>query len=574
MKLAIAMSYTALFCLVFTRHVGAQTTLPVPASTATANIQPASRPATIDEAIDRIILREQLEVAEIKKQTPIVQTYIQEIKLDKDSGTIPQRDHYFLGQARLGKSVEDDSMLSTYDGMPLKGALANTFRAQAFLQMIYVDPHTEKFNRQNYKFDFVGREFLGEVRCVVFDVTPLPKTGNGRFRGRIYAEDQDYTIVRFSGAYTPIDPGFVSMKFNTHFDSWRANVQPGSWLPSYIYLQEMNVKFALGGHERFKAVTNLWGYRLSAAHKEDEFASMTIETATPLEDKSEVRDNSAVESRRAWNSEAEQNATEALERSGILTPAGPVDKVLDTVVNNLEVTNGLDIDLHCRVATFTTFELFSIGKMIVISRGLLDVIPDEATLASILAQGIADAMNPNPTVDQYAFGDFARVQPLEALRRYSFKEKPEDIKVANENALQLLTNSPYKDKLDTAALFLNQLNSEAKALSALISPRLGNSVYLGSGLTKMSSASLDAKKLDQITALPIGGRIKMNPWDDSIEFLNTKPVPLFSSREKMPFAVTPIQPYLTRYKVLAQTASTETSSLVGREKPTAQGQAR
>jgi hypothetical protein len=556
-----------LFYMASGTYTPAQSKVPMPEPKLASLSATSAAPATIDEAIDRIILREKIEIAAIKKQTPIVQTYIQEVKLDKDSGTIPQRDHYFLGQARLSKSIEDDSMLSTYDGMPLKGALENTFRAQAFLQMIYVDPHTDKFNRQNYRFDFVGREFLGDVRCVVFDVTPLPKTGNGRFRGRIFAEDQDYTIVRFSGAYTPIDPNFMSLKFNTHFDSWRANVQPGLWLPSYIYLQELNVRFAMGGHERFKAVTNLWGYRLSATHKEEEFASMTIETPTALEDKSEVRDSSAVESKRAWNSEAEQNATEALERSGILTPAGPVDKVLDTVVNNLEVTNGLDIDLHCRVATFTTFELFSIGKVIVVSRGLLDVIPDEATLASILAQGIADALNPNPLIDQYAFGDFARVQPLEALRRYSFKEKPEDIKVANTKALELLTNSPYKDKLDTAALFLNQLNLEAKALSALISPRLGNSVYLGSQLGKMSAVSLDAKKLDQVTALPIGGRIKMNPWDDSIEFLKTKPVPLFSSREKMPFAVTPIQPYLTRYKIQLQPEG-QSSVLINDDKAT------
>jgi len=522
------------------------------------------QPKTIDEAVARIIAREQEEVAQIKKQTPIVQTYLQEVKLDKDSGTTPRRDHYYLGQARLGKDIKDDSMLSTYDGLPMKGALSGTFSAPAFLQMIYVDPHTEQFNQKFYKFDYVGREFLGEVRCVVFDVTPLPKSGRGRFRGRIWAEDQDYTIVRFNGAYTPIDTRNMTLKFNAHFDSWRANVQPGLWLPFYIYMQEMNAKYLIGGHERFKAETSLWGYKMSPSHKEDEFASMTIESPAGLDETTDVHDKSAVESKREWNNQAEANVTEGMERSGILTPSGSVDKVLNTVVNNLEVTNNLDIDLHCRVATFSTFELFSIGRMIVISRGLLDVIPDEATLASILAQGIADAMTPNPLIDQYAFSDFARVQPLEALRRYSFREKPEDVKAANEKAVQLLLNSPYKDKLESAALFLRQLNAESKALSALISPRLGNSVYLSSEISKSSSTALDPKRLDQIAALPVGGRIKMNPWDDSVEFLQTKPVTLFSSREKMPFEVTPLLPYLTRYRAGAGTESAQTSSLVSK----------
>ena len=65
--------------------------------------------------------------------------------------------------------------------------------------MIFID--TNGFDKQHYKFDYVKREFLGEVRCLVFDVTPLQKSGKGRFLGRIWVEDQDYNIVRFNGGY-------------------------------------------------------------------------------------------------------------------------------------------------------------------------------------------------------------------------------------------------------------------------------------------------------------------------------------------------------------------------------------
>ncbi len=515
-------------------------------------------PATTDAAIDRVIAQEQAEVGIVRGYAPIVQTYLQEVKLDKDSGTIPTHDAIFLGQADLSKTTDDRSMLP-YDGEPMKGFMTGRYNANSFLRLIYVDPHN--FDKQHYHFDYVGREFLGDVRCVVFDVTPLPKSGKGRFRGRIWAEDQDYFIVRFNGTYSEVDTVYMKRDLNSHFDSWRANVQEGTWLPSYIYCQELNLKYIFGNHLRFKAETRLWGYSLSSAHKQAEFASMEIESPTAIQDEEVGHDRSAVESKREWNSQAEENVVQGMERAGLLALAGPIDKVLDTVVNNIEVTNNLDIDLHCRVATVGTFELFAVGRLIVVSRGLLDVLPDEPTLAAVLAQGMADAMTPNPLVDQYAFSDFARVAPLEALRRYSFKEKTEEVQAANARAVEFLRKSPYKDKLATAALFLAQLNEEAKALSALISPRLGNSIYLKSELGGSASA-LEPSKLEQITALPVGGRIKMNPWDDSVDFLKTKQVPLLSSREKMPFAVTPLMPYLTRYRVPKSTDGVQSSELV------------
>src|SRR5216684_7419305 len=90
---------------------------------------------------------------------------------------------------------------------------------------------------------------------------------------------------------------------------------------------------------------------------------------------------------REWRQEAENNVLDLLERSGLLAPQGQVDKALNTIVNNLEVTNNLDgqIDLRCRVLLTSSLEMFSIGGTIVLSRGLIDVVPDEATLGAMLA---------------------------------------------------------------------------------------------------------------------------------------------------------------------------------------------
>src|SRR5205823_8715402 len=94
-----------------------------------------------------------------------------------------------------------------------------------------------------------------------------------------------------------------------------------------------------------------------------------------------------VHSQHMWEREAEDNVLDRLERAGVLAPEGEVSKVLQTVVNNMEITNNLNIDpeVRCRVLLTTPLESFTVGHTIVVSRGLLDVMPDEASLAMILS---------------------------------------------------------------------------------------------------------------------------------------------------------------------------------------------
>jgi len=508
---------------------------------------------TANQAIDRIIAREHDEVATIRSYNPIIETYVQDMKPDKQLGSVPVRDHYFLGQALLSKGVVDDSMISKKNGKVdefnpiahLSGYFTSSYVPDGFLQMVYLD--TSAFDRQHYQFDYVRSEFLGDVRCVVFDVTPLPKSGRGRFKGRIWAEDQNFTIVRFNGVYTPI-AGING--FNLHFDSWRMNLQPGLWLPAFIFSQESDLKDFLGNDIRFKSQTRLWGYDLKAANHQEEFSELTIESPSAIDQSAAAeQDRSPIEAEREWQHQAEINVIDRLQRTGLLAPPGEVDKVLETVVNNLEVTNNLDIEpeVHCRVLLTGTLESFSIGHTIVLSRGLLDVLPDEASLATMLAQELANIIVTKPSTDQWGFNDTTNVSTQEVLSRFSFRDSPDQVQIANQKAYELLKNSPYKDKLATPGLFLKQLDQVSKSLSALVNPHLGNRVSLYTQLAG-SAPALQPDKLDQIAALPIGARIKLDPWSDQVEILKAKPVPLLSSREKMPFEVTPFMPFLTRYQ--------------------------
>jgi hypothetical protein len=532
--------------------VSAQTTPTADQTQPQAGANTAAPVVTVDQAIDHLIAREHDEVATIRRFSPLIETYIQDMKTDKEMGAIPVKDHYFLGQADLSKGIVDNSMLGARKGKfdafnpisHMSGLFTSSYVPEGFLQMIYID--TNGFDRQHYQFDYVRREFLGEVRCVVFDITPLPKSGKGRFKGRVWADDQSFTIVRFNGVYTPI-AGINA--FNLHFDSWRLNVQPGLWLPAYIYSQESDLKDFFGGDIRFKSQTRLWGYNLKNVGRQEEFSEMTIESPTIQDQAAQSQDRSPIEAQREWQHVAEINVLDRLQRIGLLAPPGEVDKVLETVVNNLEVTNNLDVqpEVHCRVLLTGTLEMFSIGHTIVLSRGLLDVLPDEASLATMLAQELADIIVTKPSTDQWGFNDTTNVTTTEALAHFSFKDSPAQIQMANEKALELLKNSPYKDKLASAGLFLKQLDSQSKNLPALINPHLGNRVSLSAALLN-AAPTLDPTKIDQISALPVGARIKLDPWNDHVELVKAKPIPLLSAREKMPFEVTPFMPFLTRYQ--------------------------
>ena len=62
-----------------------------------------------------------------------------------------------------------------------------------------------------------------------------------------------------------------------------------------------------------------------------------------------------------------------------------------------------------------------------------------------------------------------------------------------------------------------------------------------------AAPDLDPLSLEQTAALPLGGRVKLDPWSAHIELMKNNRVALTSVREKMPFQVTPLIPYLVRY---------------------------
>jgi Peptidase family M48 len=515
---------------------------------------------TLTEVVDKIVAQEQAEMQSLRQYSPIVETYIQILRPNKDLGAVPNGDKYFLGRAELAKGVEIEPLISgTRTKHNMFGGLGSLvsmeFLPRGFLQMIYLD--TNGFDRQHYKFDYIGRVFLGEVRCLVFDLDPLSTDDQGRFVGRIWVEDQDYHIVRFNGAYR----GRSKTSYYFNFDSWRTNAGKNEWLPAFIYSEEVDNPLL----PSFRAQTRLWSYAPSLAREEQELSKVVVETPRPVDDSSEIaNDYSPLEEKRAWGRQAEDNVAAKMEQLGLMAPYGNVDKVLETVVNNLEVTNNLDIQpaVRCRVLMTSTMESFTIGHTIVLSRGLVDVLPDEASLAAILAHELGHIVLRHRTGTQFAFSNRLRFDEKETFHHFGFTHTPEEEEAATQEGIELLKRSPYKDHLENAQLFLQALNDSSKEIPNLVSPHLGNRV--ATGLTRRSAAptaqaSAAKPAGNVIAALPLGGRIKVEPWNNQLQMLKSKPVGTVAEGEVTPFELTPFILYLTRQR---DNASAEVPSAV------------
>ena len=508
---------------------------------------------TLDQVEDRFIARENATVDRLRGLHPIVEIYLQNLRPDKELGLVPANDEYFLGKTYMTGEIAMKSLLAK----PEKGSFLSSlkfskvfqahpgmrFLPNGFVGMSYID--SKGFNKTTYKFEYVRREFLGEVRCFVFDVAPQNPKDTGRFEGRIWVEDQDFNIVRFNGIF---GPAAKRGNWYYHFDSWRIQMGPGLWLPAYIYTEETNLKYGFKKNLQFKGQIRFWGYDLKPADKESEFSTVKVDAPAPVHDASAAApDTSPVEATRLWDRQAEENVLERLEKAGLLAPEGDVDKVMVTVVNNLEVTNKLEVEppVRCRILLTSTLESFSVGHTIILSRGLLDVLPDEASLASMLAYELAQVVLARGNDTQYAFADRMLIPDEEVMQKFRFRRDEHETAAAEQKAVALLKNSPYSGSLASVGLFLRSLDAHAKELPRLISPHLGNRI-LNMKELENGAPVLEAARTDQIAALPLGGRVKVDPWTDRLDLLKPKAVILLSPREKMPFEVTPFWPYLTR----------------------------
>jgi hypothetical protein len=352
----------------------------------------------------------------------------------------------------------------------------------------------------------------------------------------------------------------MKRKLSFHMDSWRANVAPGVWVPSYVYSEEVDRNTASSFKQpskfkrqvRFKSQTRIWGYEAQSTDRTGSLATIRIDEPTVADATDGAAQLSPVLSQRRWEQEAEANVLERLEAIGLLAPPGEADKILETVLNNLVVTSKLAVErpLRARILLTSPLESFTVGHTLVLSRGLIDVLPDEASLATMLAHELSHVVLGHQLIDtKFSFADRMMVPDGALLQTLQSRRSAKEEAAADEKVLEMLGNSPYRDKLGDAGLFLRTLSEQAKHLPRLIQPHIGNDMAADGQVTRLAelmkqAPALAPNNLEQITALQLGARLVVDSWSGKVTLDRSPAVPLNSVREKVPFAVTPLMPVI------------------------------
>ncbi|HEY7185329.1 MAG TPA: M48 family metalloprotease [Vicinamibacterales bacterium] len=519
-----------------------------------------------NDIVDRMSKAERAVLERLRTSHPLMEVYIQNVAPDEARGWVPTDDNYFLGQLQF----DDAPALRPFGrkeeqqrGVTLLPILSNApSLGDAFAAM--VAPDWRVLDRKRYEFTYVRREFLGESRCFVFDVRPI-RDGKEGFVGRIWIEDRDYNLVRFNGASRRSEEtlsGLLKRSLSFHMDGWRVNVAPGVWVPSYVYSEETDLNSAASSKSssnskrqtqaRFKSQTRIWGYQAHNADRTGSLTTIRIDEPTVTDTTDGAAQLSPVLSQRRWEQEAEANVLERLEAIGLLAPVGEADKVLETVLNNLVVTSKLNLErpLHARILLTSPFESFTVGHTIVLSRGLIDVLPDEASLATMLAHELSHVALGHQLIDtKFSFADRLMVPDGELLQALRFRRTPKEEAAADQKVIELLGTSPYRDKLADAGLFLRTLSERAKQLPRLIQPHIGDYMAANGQMTRLADLMKQAPplmpdSLEQIAALQLGARLVVDAWSGRVALDRSPAVPLMSVREKVPFAVTPLMPVI------------------------------
>ena len=512
----------------------------------------------------RAAVQEKFLTQVIVLHSPLIQTYIQHMQSDPQFGAVPIKDEYLLGRVDFESHFSENLYrkpaapvgvlaLSTSFIDKLTGIFRLKLAPNGFMDMMFVDLRT--FDFAHYRFTFVRKEFLGQVRTSVFDVTPRflgGRNGQGRFKGRVWVEDQDGNIVRYTGTFT--GAGYHRVYF--HFDSWRGNVQPGVWLPMAIYVEDRG----------FRAQTYIWGYgtRLPAMAEADNQTDPGERVEQAPDDS---QDLNPLEAQRAWEGQSEQNVLDRLTKAGLLANPSNFDRVLETVTNNLVLGSNLELPgpVHCRVLLTTDLESLAVGNTIILSKGLIDVLPYEEDLAAMLSFQLAHIVLRHPIDTRYAFSDRMFFPDEYTLAEILMNHTAAQNQEAAARALEIFHKSIYADKAGNVGLFLAQLGQLQSHVPALLTPRLGDSLLAANGTPwlaglQQQAPPLEIGNLQQIAALPLGSHLRIDPWTDEVFALHYTPVQMVSAHDKMPFQVTPIYYRLQRYAPLETRQTTVAGS--------------
>lgn len=448
-----------------------------------------------EKLAERIFNGEQMTIAQVSKRAPMVETYIQSLDPEKTpEGLID--DAYFLGRTTLDPDSHQRSHLqlltperkqdtpqirvNTGDRWPLY--------PDGYVEMLFAD--VADFDSDHYSLRYAGTESLGGRMFLRVEVRPLDPKKSGRFLGDIWVDSTSLRIARIAGTFSPKRLGFASKYLNAsgisqlglyfHFESWRQEVSPGIWVPSYTYFDEQRTAGSSNLVTGFHLRGHVWAWSYQATDID--------RAATKLP-----------------NSRAE------LEESGILAFPGQVELAMNGIVEELERANGITSrSIGCRVLLTSPAEIFSIEDTVFVSRGLLNLVPNQSVLAALIAREIAHTVP----------GDSPRMTPLKAeptADSSNVRIQHSGQADANERMLLLLKNTQYVSAADELESFFASLVLYSRRVPHLMKPLFGGSLLeqarMQPGVSQPLPAHLDTSKAQK---LELRGEYGVDSWATQI----------------------------------------------------------
>jgi len=490
----------------------------------------------------------------LRDVSPVGEGYLQGFVPAKKLGHVLSGDRYSLGRFQW----VNDPRLENLLGVPSVDGEVTPEKAAADQQLLdglveTMVPDWRGLSPERYEYKFVRREFLGALRCLVYDVTPRSPE-DGVFAGRIYLEERTWNLVRFTGMNRRVDSRLKALRDNNsrfRIDGWRVNVTGNRWAPAFAFIEE---SLPLGSPESrlVKGQVRFWGYDKAPPPRQDQFTEVKLVKSVSTVSGAGPRGCSPQQCERQFESQAEENVLDRLFQAKLLGVPGDVEQKLEQVLTNLEVPNRLVLAqaIRCRLLLTTRLEAFTVGNTIVLSRGLVDVLPGESAIALVLAHQLAHNDLGHRKIDSnLGFPDVLRISDAELLAKLRFRHTPEEEKAADERAMQILRASMYQQKMSECGLAMQALQAYAPRLSHLIQPSFGEHVADAAQVVRDDDMFriadvLDEESAEQVAGLPLGSNLMVNPWNGKVELLRSEKLPALAAHERAEFAVTPFVPYL------------------------------
>ncbi|MFI5069322.1 MAG: hypothetical protein ACHP8A_00410 [Terriglobales bacterium] len=436
---------------------------------------------THEQLTKRIFEGERAMISELRASRPVLETYIQSLWTDSE-GQSPIDDAYFLSTVNFMRGSEESG-----DGRPgyqtfLAGQTARSRKIRlnngdrvavipdGYLDMLFID--LEDFDADTYDLSFVHETNCNDSSCLMFSVMPRARISHGRFKGQIWVETSNFKIVRIRGTFTPVKTQHLNLRtlfgvggipLYFHFDSTREEVSPGIWLPSYSYFDENRTWQQIDKNAstdlHYRGHILMWGYK-----------DVGVEADANENHKSDLM--------------------RRLEQDKLLANAGIVEEGLNSILHRILAANNLDMPaIECRLLLTTPVEMFHVGHTIILSRGLLNIVPDGSVIPVLLTHEIA-----------------------EMLAEKSVLSTKSD-QILWQKTLEMVEHAGYAKGVGYTSLLFAQLAEHSKQIPNLLHPRSGLSLLdIAKGLPKTAAVS----STRQEPPLVLRGNYTINTGSDSL----------------------------------------------------------